>query len=345
MNLKIFYCLTVLVASLSLSAETTFYGKLWITAEYENNNETSTSDLVSNTSRIGFKGDLEARNKLSVIYQLEYEVDPVDGKADESKGRSLKKRNSFIGLKGSYGTLFLGTHDTAFKKSSKIIDLFNDLNPDIKNILHGENRMKDFVGFTTPTSERGFSATFNAIRGAEDLNNNKLSDHLSYSFNYRGENFYAAIALDSDIKGYDSSRYSIHLPTGIYNFGFIYQQSKKISTNKTNNGFVISASRKIGAKGEFKIQLAESDMKLSEGRQLSYGYDYKLNKQFEIFFFYTNLSTSNFAKEKEVAAVGFELKFWHLILIFVTELSHKKFLIEVTRNTYEPEKNIIRVNK
>ena len=34
--------------------------------------------------------------------------------------------------------------------------------------------MKDFVGFTTPTSERGFSATFNAIRGAEDLNNNKL---------------------------------------------------------------------------------------------------------------------------------------------------------------------------
>ena len=33
------------------------------------------------------------------------------------------------------------------------------------------------------------------------------------------------------------------------------------------------------------------------------------NKQFEIFFFYTDLSTSNFAKEKEVAAVGFELKF------------------------------------
>ena len=87
MNLKIFYCLTVLVASLSLSAETTFYGKLWITAEYENNNETSTSDLVSNASRIGFKGDLEAGNKLSVIYQLEYDVDTVDWKVDESKGR------------------------------------------------------------------------------------------------------------------------------------------------------------------------------------------------------------------------------------------------------------------
>lgn len=309
MKLKIFYCLTVLVVSLSLSAETTFYGKLWITAENENNNATSTSDLVSNASRIGFKGDLEAGNRLSVIYQLEYEVDPVDGTADESKGRSLKQRNTFVGLKGSYGTLFLGTHDTAFKNSVSKIDLFNDLASDIKNILHGENRMKDFVGFTTPTSESGFSATFNAIRGTEDLHNNKLGDHLSYSLNYSGENLYAAIALDSDLKGYDSTRYSIHLPRGIYKFGVIYQQSKKISTNKSDNGFVINASRKIGTKGEFKIQLAESDMKLPEGRQSTVGYDYKFNKQFEIFFFYTDLSTSNFAKEKEVAAVGFELKF------------------------------------
>ena len=85
MNRKIFYCLTVLVASLSLSAETTFYGKLWITAEYENNNVTSESNLVSNASRIGFKGDLEAGNRLSVIYQLEYDVDPVDGTGEESK--------------------------------------------------------------------------------------------------------------------------------------------------------------------------------------------------------------------------------------------------------------------
>ena len=96
----------------------------------------------------------------------------------------------------------------------------------------------------------------------------------------------------------------------MYNFGVIYQQSKKISTNKSDNGFVINASRKIGTKGELKIQLAESDMKLPEGRQSTYGYDYKLNKQFKIFFFYTDLSTTNFAKEKEVAAIGFELKFW-----------------------------------
>jgi len=309
MKFRIFYYFTALVFSLSSPAETIFYGKLLITGESENNNETSESDLVSNSSRIGFKGNFSVGNNLSLIYQAEYEVDPVDGKADETRGRSLKQRNTFLGLEGSYGTLFLGTHDTAFKKSQIKIDLFNDLAADIKNILHGENRMKDFVGFTTPTSRRGFSATFNAIRSTEDLEKNKLGDYLSYSLNYKGENLFAAIALDSDAMGYNSSRYSIHLPAGIYNFGFIYQQSEKINSKITDNGFVLSASREVSTKGKIKIQLAESDMKVSEGRQLSYGYDYQINDQFEIFFFYTDLSTITLSKEKEVAAIGFELKF------------------------------------
>ena len=35
-------------------------------------------------------------------------------------------RNSFIGLKGIYGTLFFGTHDTTFKRSHSKIDVFNE---------------------------------------------------------------------------------------------------------------------------------------------------------------------------------------------------------------------------
>jgi len=309
MTIKKFFCFAFLFFSLSLSAETTFYGKLLVTAENEKDNLTSETDLASNSSRIGFKGNLNAGKNLSVIYQLEYEVDPIDGKADESKGKTLKQRNTFIGLEGSYGTFFLGTHDTAFKKSQAKIDLFNDLAGDIKNILHGENRMKDFVGFATPASQRGFSATFNAIRGTGHFNKNNLGDYLSYSINYKGENFYAAIALDSDAKGYNSSRYSLHLPRGIYNFGFIYQQSEKINSKISHNGFVLSASRKVSTKGKIKIQLAESDMKVSEGRQLSYGYDYQINKQFDIFLFYTDLSTTNKDEEKNVVAIGFKLKF------------------------------------
>ena len=309
MNIKSISFFVMFFSSFSLLSETSLYGKLWISIEHQEKSMGSESELVSNASRIGLKGNLDLGNELTAIYQLEYEVDPIDGTADETKERSLKQRNSFIGLKGFYGTLFMGTHDTAFKKSQKKIDIFNDLSGDIKNILLGENRMKDFIGFKTPKSKNGFSATFNAIKGSKNLVKNKVGDYLSYSLNYEGNNYYAAVAIDADAKGYDSTRYSFHLPMDIYTFGVIYQESKKINSNKTESGFAISALRKIGSKGEIKIQLAESDMKLSEGKQFSLGYDYNLSKQFKLFFFHSDLSTLNVIKEKKVTAFGFEFKF------------------------------------
>jgi len=67
MTIKKFFCFAFLFFSLSSSAETTFYGKLLVTAENEKDNLTSETDLASNSSRIGFKGNLNAGKNLSVI--------------------------------------------------------------------------------------------------------------------------------------------------------------------------------------------------------------------------------------------------------------------------------------
>ena len=45
-------------------------------------------------------------------------------------------------MKGSFGTLKLGTHDTPLKLAQLKADLFNDLKGDIKNITDGENKIK-----------------------------------------------------------------------------------------------------------------------------------------------------------------------------------------------------------
>jgi len=304
MNLKILYCFTVLFLSLSLPAKTTFYGKLLITAENENNNVTSKSDLVSNSSRIGFKGDLNAGSNLSFIYQLEYEVDPVDGKADESKGRTLKQRNTFVGIKGSLGTLFLGTHDTAFKESQDKIDLFNDLSSDIKNILEGENRLSELVGFETPVFGKNFSATFNLIK-----ENNGLGDASSFSLKYKTSNIYAALALDSEVQGYDSYRILLQIPVNKAQLGLMFQTSKEVNTGNKEEGYVMSLSRKVTNNGIFKLQLAESDIKLDSGKQTTFGYDRELSKKAKIIIFYTDLSSSKVEKEKNITGVGFELRF------------------------------------
>ena len=290
------------------SEQPTVYGKLWISIESQNTASGTEVDMVSNASRLGIKGSMDFGEGIEAIYQAEYEVDPVDGTADESKDRTFKQRNSFVGLKGSMGTIFLGKHDTATKKSQKKIDLFNDLAGDIKNILQGENRMSDLIGYTTPKIN-GFSATFNAIKGTQGLGDDSIGDSTSTSFSYDSENFYIALAFDSELKGYDSKRLTLQIPFNRSQLGIMFQDSEKLSTGVEEDGYVISFSQKVGDQGTLKFQQAESDMKLDSGKQFSFGYDYKLSNKAKAFFFFTDLSGDNTSKEKEITGIGFEYKF------------------------------------
>ena len=284
------------------------YGKLWISIESQNTASGTEVDMVSNASRLGIKGSMDFGEGIEAIYQAEYEVDPVDGTADESKDRTFKQRNSFVGLKGSMGTIFLGKHDTATKRSQKKIDLFNDLAGDIKNILQGENRMSDLVGYTTPKIN-GFSATFNAIKGTEGLGDDSIGDSTSTSLSYDSENIYIALAFDSELKGYDSTRLTLQIPFSRSQLGIMFQESEKLSTGEEEDGYVISFSQKVGNKGTLKFQQTESDMKLDSGKQFSFGYDYKLSSKAKVFYFFTDLNGNQDSKEKEIHGAGFEYKF------------------------------------
>ena len=308
MKFKILSLLLLVPVLYLQSEEPTVYGKLWISVESQDTASGTEVDMVSNASRLGVKGSMDFGEGIEAIYQAEYEVDPVDGTADESKDRTFKQRNSFVGLKGSMGTIFLGKHDTATKKSQKKIDLFNDLAGDIKNILQGENRMSDLVGYTTPKIN-GFSATFNAIKGTEGLGDDSIGDSTSTSFSYDSENFYIALAFDSELKGYDSTRLTLQIPFNRSQLGIMLQDSEKLSTGVEEDGYVISFSQKVGDKGTLKFQQAESDMKLDSGKQFSFGYDYKLSSKAKAFFFFTDLSGDNTSKEKEITGIGFEFKF------------------------------------
>ena len=99
------------------------------------------------------------------------------------------------------------------------------------------------------------------------------------------------------------------MPFNKTKIGFIYQDSKDLSSGTEEDGYVVSASREISKNSKLKIQLAKSDMKLDSGKQLSIGYDYLLNKNLNLFFFFNDLNENTKFKEKEISAIGFEYKF------------------------------------
>lgn len=64
-------------------------------------------------SRVGFKGEEKLGGGLSAWFQCETSADPRGGTGN---GDGLCSRNSAVGLKGSFGNLFVGTWDTPFKR-------------------------------------------------------------------------------------------------------------------------------------------------------------------------------------------------------------------------------------
>jgi predicted porin len=81
--------------------------------DYSGDNIPNRFRLISGTSHIGFRGELKLSEHFSAFFQVENAA-PVDGDPF-ILAASWASRNSAVGLKGTFGTLFLGTWDTPYK--------------------------------------------------------------------------------------------------------------------------------------------------------------------------------------------------------------------------------------
>ena len=295
------------IGSFDLKASHDLYGRIAVDAQSISiDNNGTKSDIGNNESKVGLKGSFlfSESSNLKFIYQIEYGFDPVDGKARGDDG-TLKQRNTFFGLQTNFGTLFTGTHDSALKNSQLKVDLFNDVSADIKNILHGENRLEEFIGFTTPKYKDSISATFNHIK-------NPLvsgANFKSYSINYSGDNYQAAFAVDDGMKGFDSTRLSVLYPHSNFRLGIIVQETKNLSTGAKKNGGVISYSTKVQGKGTLKFQHASSSMKINSGKQSTIGYDHQIKLGLKFFALYSKLQSDRADKNRNIFSIGLEYKF------------------------------------
>lgn len=74
--------------------------------------------MSSNSSRLGFRGTEDLGSGLMAIFQIESSVNPDNGTG------TLSGRDSFVGLKGNWGTLRLGIMDDVFKGLGGYTDRF-----------------------------------------------------------------------------------------------------------------------------------------------------------------------------------------------------------------------------
>jgi predicted porin len=293
----------------------TVYGKVNASMVSADDGASDQWKLNSNASRVGVKGKTKISDGLYAIYKAEFEMCIDDG---DCKGQTFSQRNIMAGLKGDFGTIWAGKHDSPTKLAQNKIDLFNDLEGDIKNTFEGENRVSNIVAYTTP-KRNGFSATLAMIpaEGADfdqdGQDDTGLTDGISYSVSYAKDNLYLAVAGDQDVDKQDLLRLVAQYKMDALKLGFMYQQNEDNLNSKDESGYFISAAYKID-KTTLKAQygLIEDDIDGDEEQTLSLGADYKMAKNTKVFVFYTDNTDSEVGSaddEDTSIGVGMEHKF------------------------------------
>ena len=319
---------SLLLMSLSAISAPKVYGKLNIALNNDGSDGVNEKeiDLISNSSRLGFKGQLEMQDGLVGLYQIEYQIDPVDGHArDEVRGENgeikvtdstFTQRNSYVGLKGSFGTLKLGKHDTPLKKASLKVDLFNDLKGDIKNITDGENRITSFLGYDSPVFGGGVSISVSLSKGKDDGVvgtdlDGEFVTNLSASLKYDIEVIQFVIATEkASIKGFDHNRLGMMIPAGPVTIGLIHTTTESTVGNSVDyDATTISIAGKVAdGNGRVKFQYGTSD-KSAGLTQTQIGYDHKLFKNFKILAYHTVRSQDAVNTDDAHTGLGIEYKF------------------------------------
>jgi predicted porin len=304
-----------------------FYGKFNVSVQNTQEGDTSISEVVSNASRLGVKGKIEFNHGLTGVYQAEYEVQVDDGEKDktykgtgegtvtstgddvttkvEVKGsQTFSQRNTFIGIKGDFGQVIVGQFDTPLKKAQAKIDLFNDLEGDIKSaITKSDNREKNSAQYNTPTMA-GLVATVAHIASEDETVNDGTSSSLTYTRNA----FYAAVAYDTDVEanGIDVTRLVAQYSVAGITLGGLWETQQQAGDNK--DGWVYSAAYKLTSDVKLKAQYGESDIAKDDAKTYSLGVDYKLAEGAKAYAFATDEEFGD-DSSNEYYGIGLEYKF------------------------------------
>lgn len=258
-------------------------------------------------SRIGVKGSHKLNESLSAIFKYEVQV---KGFEHDNTSDPFSARNTYLGLKGKFGQVVIGRNDTRFKYSEGKVDNFNETQADIAQLLPGQDRLGDTLTYTSkPFSDAQLSLTY---APKDDSSNNEAGYAATITYGDRGLNnkgYYVAISHVNSLNNINATRIAAALKQSQWQFGAIYQHSESLDGSKSGNGYVVSASYKMG-QWVPKVQFVSDDSQLrhsTDGTQWTGGVDYVFDKQTTAYLFYTDLDLDQHSDSS--LSLGLKYKF------------------------------------
>lgn len=283
---------TALFAPAAAMADTTLYGKLHASVGSVDTGTGSDTVVESHSSRFGVKGSTELDNGLSATYGLEYGLD-IDG----DNSRALAARNTFAGVKGNFGEVRIGRHDTPAKLATAGLDAFADTYGALENIIATDgHRVDNAVAYINKFGPVGFAYAHSTAPLAQDLSTAALPDTAANTAmaNYSNGPIYAGVGY-TDIKNVGTTaNLGLGYKAEAGHFAnLVYEQAEGDGANTVasqNATGIPAAGQKdtnVYVAGGFKTGAATIKAAYGEGKrdgagkekQTSVGVDYSLGKK------------------------------------------------------------------
>ena len=328
-------------ATANTASGITFYGRVNIDFESVKNDKVSAvttaksaNRMQSNASRFGLKGSEGLGDDLAAIWQLEVQVDPANGGGTPFNGT----RNSNVGLKGGFGTVFIGTWDTPYKLAHNKLELFDNASIfSATNLIGrtGADALVTVAGAPAVTTNKNvnyntrqssvlqyWSPNLSGFQGmiayspdsGQTTTQNKTK--LSLSGTYENDMLYAALAYESrpDQTTAAVDDHATRL-VGAYKFGggligMAYERlavGTAAATTESQSNWELAGNYKLGNSnlGAFYVKNGNLGARANTGADMyTLRYGYNFSKRTELYGAYTRLSNDASANYSTLTATA-----------------------------------------
>ncbi len=292
------------------------YGKVHVSIDSSDTDGLTTNDglsVSSNSSRIGFKGKLPA-GSVNFVYQLEQEA-----RFDDGGGGTFASRNTFVGMKGGFGKLIAGIHDTPFKTVGSKWGMFGDTVGERRAILGAgyvdgnqlNERAKNAIMYEYKNDNLKFQALYavdpESSSGSVDNNDEKVTSlgllgklgGFKYGIGYETWDNHSAI------ENGDAKRLSLAYKFGFGEIGAIWENIDSDTVAQWKRDVIgVNAKFKIGKAGDIRLQYLEADdaegTTATGANKIGIGYFHKMDKKLQLYAAYGATDNDTNAQFKAV---------------------------------------------
>ena len=296
-----------IMASGSAFADTTVYGKAHAALVSVDNTTTGQDnwEVTTNASRLGFKGSEDLGNGMSAIYQYELDYDLDDG-----TGFQDANRNSFVGLKGGFGTVLIGRHDSPAKGAfygagnEHLGDSVIDLNG---SFSFREDRNSNVIMYkSNDMNGLAFTAAIAPGEGDGTAAGDGLADGTSVAVTYKSGPVKVGVGFldEADLgSGADNSVTNVggSYAMGDLSLGLQYQVEEKAANDVTI--FALAVAYKMG-NNKLIFSFGNNDDDTTDADVTNLGFASSLSKRTTAYVAYSTSDEGGELEEVDLLGIG-----------------------------------------